>query len=125
MDKNEANFLEKHHGAKEEPKESRRFKMNVSQRRQICRGESVEKKSEFELKRKSFNQTVDLTPIMPGSRKFTSGGFSQVSMKKDLPGHVGQGEVILEISTLKGKVFGPQPFLAIKTAKNVHKYSIL
>ena len=89
MARNEANFLEKHHGAKEEPKESRRFKMNVSQRRQIIRGESIEKKSEFETKRKSFNQTVDLTPIMSGSRKFTSGGFSTISMKKDLPPHVG------------------------------------
>ena len=96
MGRNEANFLEKHNGNKEDPHQSRRFKMNVSQRRQILRGESIEKKSDFELKRKSFNQTVDLTPIMPGSRKFTSGGFSQVSMKKDLPAHVGEGEVILE-----------------------------
>ena len=67
--------------------------MNVSQRRQIIRGESCEKKSEFEMKRKSFNQTVDLTPIMPGSRKFTSGGFSQVKMKDPL---AGTGEIILE-----------------------------
>ena len=67
--------------------------MNVSQRRQILRGESVEKKSDFEVKRKSFSQTLDLTPIMPGSRKFTSGGLSQVRMKDS---HVGQGEVILE-----------------------------
>lgn len=61
--------------------------MNVSQRRCIRRGQSVDLKSDFEIKRNSFNNTTTL-PIMTGSKRFSS-----IKMKENL---VGQGEIILE-----------------------------
>jgi hypothetical protein len=51
-------------------------------------GENINNKSDFEIKRKSFNSTTEIPSSVPGTSK-----FGQIKLKDNL---ASQGEIILE-----------------------------